>query len=249
MSGKPRTPSGDRDQHIQAARNWLDRAEKQFSDGQSVLASATLMLARAELKLTIEAVTAGVIETVPEKHRTPFRLVPVTRTVVGAAALAACLLLGIAVGWMFSPPPPMDPETDRGTLQLSHVPDQTPATVAIVDEPLMEIPVEIEPAVSDEEILIAEASTPIVAPSEETPPEITPSPAPVYRPRPVYRPVEPEPMEPAITEEPQTPEPSDGVEFADTEMPAIAGEMFHPAELTLRTIQALSERITSEDGE
>ena len=42
MSGTYTSPDGKRGQRIQAAHEWLVRAEKQFSDGQDVMAAATL---------------------------------------------------------------------------------------------------------------------------------------------------------------------------------------------------------------
>jgi hypothetical protein len=238
MSGNPTFSPRDKGLHFQAARDWLDRAEKQFSGGESVMASATLMLAQAELRLLVESVASGSVIATVERGSRPrgHRLLPMARTLLGAAALAACMLIGLAVGRITAPQQAQFPGVVPGSIHMASTAEPQVQPSAQPVEPEVQKP-NIEQTVQSggEEILIAEA------------PPAEPSPAPTHAPRPAYRPPSPEAPEPAETGAPSTPEPAEPVEIVAAE--PVLSDFLHPAELALRTIQALSGRLLAEDAE
>jgi len=249
MSGIPITPKGIRESRIQAAHNWLYRAEDQFASGQDVMAAATLMLAQAELKLMIESAMAEVPATTSVLDRAPKlkKRFAVSRNVLAVASMAACLVIGLVLGQYINHPAPTQP---AGVI---------PTIVQTADE----IPVTLEPPAADiavEEPQYEELSGTMLANGPSQPVEITepateitapiPTPRPVYRPRP-----EPEPSNIIIV--PDVPEPIATVEEtpsgtvpAQTNVVDIPsgndgndGNEINPAEVALRTIQALSQRL------
>ena len=130
MSGTSRPRSGDNGLHFKAARIWLDRAEKQFSSGESVIAAATLMLAQAELKIIVEEVASGAVKPQPVKRGNPFRLAPVARDVVTITALAACLMIGIFVGRAYAPIAPWV-ITEPTPIAIAQAPSEIPNSPAV----------------------------------------------------------------------------------------------------------------------
>lgn len=231
MSGSFQPPVGDRCTHIQAARDWLNRAEEQFAGGENVLASATLMLAQAELKLMVESVVAGACAPGPRKSDTGFRLARTARTAVGIAALAASLMMGIFLGRVLVPNTSV-PSGTAGPVQIVQAPPVTKATPGAPFEQV-EIPSTTQGA---EEGPTAVLSAELPQPELANPPRHR-------RPVPSLSPAGPEP---AAASTPTAPEsegsapvsrPHDSVE-TPPEIPVI-----HPAELALRTIRALSERL------
>jgi len=232
MSGIPNPSPRDKRLHIQAARNWLDRAEKQFSDGETVIASATLMLAQAELKLLVEHAIASEPVHTHEHHsrKSGFRFLPISRTLLGAAGLAACMLIGLAIGRVTAGQTFTEPSFIPGTIQtaseqqsLIH-PDE-PAVSSIED-------IESTQTIEAEETLIA------MAPPVET--------TPVYRPRPSRTAPAPELEQPIASPEYMIETTEISTPISVEPSPA---EFISPAELALKTILALTDRIQSEGAE
>jgi hypothetical protein len=229
MSGKTSSPDGNTARHIRAARDWLSRAEAQFADGRDVLAAATLMLANAELKLLVEDVASGAATDEPVTRVNPFRLSPLSRTLLGAASLAACLVIGVALGRLWAPAPSMLPtRTPATAVQIAETPEQPIATVFEVPGTTRIVisPVSIGEAQPEEPVMVADASTPQPAPAVHRPrPRVTHTPQPAE---------EISPPEPVGTERP--------VEAAEPE-PSPAANAISPEEVALRTIEALSDRL------
>jgi len=241
MSGLPASPDGNQDQRIQAARDWLNRAEEQFADGQEVLAAATLMLAQAELKLKVEGISGTATVEPPYPGPRRFRMPFIGRSILGAAALAACFLVGMVIG-------------QYGNFSVRDIgqPDE-PATVIQIaaGEPT---PVTIDPAIEsfteEPEFAAMEPETPVEAVEEVHLAEAPPVPRPVYRPRPVVT-SEPEPSEttspvrqtrnPLPTDTEPDLIPDEPVVVADVDAASSEGEI-STAEVALATVRFLSER-------
>ena len=234
MSGNSISPDGNKARHIRAARDWLSRAEAQFNDGQEVLAAATLMLANAELKLLVEDVANVTVADEPVIRPRPFRLSPLSRTLLGAASLAACLVIGIALGRILAPAPTILPsDTPVQAIQISETPERQVETVFEIPEIVrIEIPLEpVEETVPEEPVILADASPP------------QPSPA-VHRPRPGVTHT-PQPAEDITPSEPPAPEPVESdlpTETVESE-PTTVSHSISAEEVALRTIQALSNRL------
>lgn len=228
MRGESHPDPGSRSLHIEAARDWLRRAEEQLAEGESVLAAATLMLAQAEIKLLIEGVAERVAVEVPGTHRGRFQLAPLFRSAAAVAALAACLILGIVVGRVTTQGPAVSQD---GGISVS----QVPAPVTIQPFPPFGPPA---PSQEASEPVLAEGPSAVL--SAEVP---EPGPARQYRTRPVSpQPVLPEPAssfgtlpapEPAV--EPRPPLPA--------ALPEAPEYVVQPAEVALETVRALNERL------
>ena len=234
MSGNTISPDGNKARHIRAARDWLSRAEAQFSDGQEVLAAATLMLANAELKLLVEDVAIGAVADEPASRPRPFRLSPLSRTLLGAASLAACLVIGITIGRLQAPAPANLPiDTPASVLQLAETPERQVETVFEIPGTVrIEIPREpVGETAQEEPVILADASPPQPAPTVQRPrPRVTHTSQPVEE----VMPSEPPSPEPAASELPtETVEPE----------PSTASHSISAEEVALRTIQALSDRL------
>ena len=239
MSGTPPSPHRDQDVHIRAAREWLARADEQFAAGESVMAAATLMLAQAELRLLVERVASAVPAPLEARAPTPFKFLPLGRTLIGATALAACLILGVFIGRAWTPevavPGPTQLAGQAPSGELPVEPMQLPAVQPA--EPAT--PVEEVSAASQEETLLAEAPT-------------APSPAPSPPHRAVRRP--PQQATPSGSETPATvgeskPEEATASHPEEPGTAETAGEERIPAaEVALRTIRALSERLLRGDA-
>jgi hypothetical protein len=236
MSGTPNFPHGNLGQHLRAARDWLARAEAQFADGQEVLAAATLMLANAELKLMVEGVASGAAA---EKHvprSRVFRIAPLARTLLGAASLAACFVLGMALGRAWTTPSAIRQPggTPSAVVQIAQAP-QVPEAEAIEPGVIPEEP--SEPLLEGTQEVSEETAA-----SAETPPAARPAP----RTRPPSQPAEA--ARPVGVPAPESPGAAEPVESPPAE-PAVAVETQPPsseisvAEVALRTIQALSQRL------
>lgn len=148
MSDSSSSPKGKKHLHLQAARNWLDRAESQIESGMDIMAASTLMLAQAELKIMVEKIAVSpVTESTQQKSR-PSAIPRVSRALLAGAAVAACLVFGMAIGRMTAPTVEMAPIqlTQAGTI----IPDNPQIPVAD-EEPAGLIPV------VDESILIVDA--------------------------------------------------------------------------------------------
>jgi hypothetical protein len=232
MSGSLQPPIGDRCTHIEAARDWLNRAEEQFAGGDNLLASATLMLAQAELKLMVESVVAGACAPGPRKSDTGFRLARTARTAVGIAALAASLMVGIFLGRVLVPNT-STPSGTAGPVQIVQGPPVTPATPGTPTEQV-EVP-STSPGTEEGPTAVMSAELP--QPEPANPPRhrrsvLSPSPAPepvgATQPSPAAQ----EPDASAPTSRPH-----------ETIQPSPPIPLIHPAELALRTILALSERM------
>ena len=229
MSGTPHPRSGENAQHILAARDWLRRAEEQFEGGQAVLAAATMMLAQAELKIAVESVAGGIQSAHPKRVSNSFHLVPFTRTIVGAAALAACLIVGMAIGRVSSPMPPID--TNSIGVQIAQIPQPVTAPAASPEE-LSQVA-----GTTGAESVLAESTNPEIPPAE---PARTRRPIADHRlPEAIIGPIlpaEPSPgPAPAVLPSLEPPKP------VETVVPVKA--VFHPAEVALETIRVLSERL------
>jgi len=247
MIGNNPSMDGNKDRRIQAARDWLNRAENQFDSGQDVLAAATLMLAQAELKLMVEKVAGVSVSTLVEPRPRRFSLLPIGRTLIGAVALAACFLFGLYFGNAYNPTAPSVLPGDSVThaVQIADAGEAVPLTE----------PVEVIPAIPTPTI---EEPSEAVGPEEPSPvegdhaaPAFEPAPSrPIYRPRPAYTPIpEPEPVvyEPvlpvAVNIVDETPGVTAGVDTVSSE-----GEISE-AEVALATIRFLSERLLMEESE
>ena len=234
MSGNTISPDGNKARHIRAARDWLSRAEAQFSNGQEVLAAATLMLANAELKLLVEDVATGAVTDEPAIRPRPFRLSPLSRTFLGAASLAACLVIGIAFGRMLTPAPTVLPsDTPLPAVQISETPERNVETVFEIPGTVrIEIPREpVAETAPEESVIVADASPTQPAPTVQRPrPRVTHTPQPAEE----VRPSEPPAPEPVESERPS--------EVVEPE-PSTASHSISAEEVALRTILALSDRL------
>ena len=227
MSSTPHPPRGDNSRHMQAARNWLDRAEQQFSAGQSTIAAATLMLAQAELKIVVEGVAQATPRPESRPRTNPFRLVPVMRNAMAVASLAACLLMGILLGRAMAPGSPAGIATP-GPIQIAQVEQPAEAPPAKVEQPVAnptEGPTVIEGGPS--EVMAAE----------------TPAPASTHAPRYSHpRTSAAETSEPAPVEQPEPPVPVIAPPPLEPPEAAPIATAILPSEVALETIRALSER-------
>ena len=228
MSGTPHPPRGNNGRHIQAARDWLDRAEQQFSAGQSVIAAATLMLAQAELRIVVEGVAQAAPRPESQPRTNPFRLTPVARNAIAVASLAACLLMGIFLGRVIVPGSPAG-ITAPGPIQIAQVqpPETTPPSQ--VEQPVVnpiEEPTSVESGPS--EVMAAETPAPE---SNHVPRYSHPRSAPAQTNEPVPT-EQPEPPVPVIAPPPL--EPQDAAPLTTAIL---------PSEVALETIRALSERL------
>jgi len=237
MSGTPNSPQGNLGQHLRAARDWLARAEAQFADGQEVLAAATLMLANAELKLLVEGVASGAAAEKYVPRSRVFRIAPLARTLLGAASLAACFAFGMALGRAWTTPSaiPQPGETLSAVVQIAQAPE-IPEAEAIRPEVVAEEP--SEPLLEETQEVGEEA-----VPVAETPP----APRPAPRTRPQSRPAEAaRPVDISAPElhpeagAPVEPQPVEPVEAVEAQPPSSEISI---AEVALRTIQALSQRL------
>ena len=245
MSGLPDSPDGNQDHRIQAARDWLVRAEKQFADGQEVLAAATIMLAQAELRLMVEGVAGSSVAKTPKPGLRKFRMPRFGRTLIGAAALAACFVFGLFIGQVTGVPGPSLDQPDEtqpiiqiaeeATTPAAREPEQEPG----VAEPVLDIPDLDEVTEVDEEVFVAEA------------PPVT---RPVYRPRPSLAGESELPeTAPEVRQIrnplPQDPEPElipDELSVvADVDAASSEGEI-STAEVALAAVRFLSERFLEE---
>jgi len=254
MVGTTSSPKGNRYTHFQAVRNWLDRAEDQFESGQDMLASATLMLAQAELRLVVEGVMSGDAAADHTEPKKRVRIFPVLRTSLGVAALAACLVLGIVIGRMGN-----IGVTDPGQ---SPIMQQSPV-IQIADG--QDISDTGEQAVADQlpedetPVLVAEAPTESESPAEDETVTVSDPEEPVYTPPVVNRPrtpvrvSEPVPEPVDVSDVPVEPEvvltgetgPDDGISSID-ESPS---GLINPAEVTLNTVRTLTDLLISGDAE
>jgi len=214
------------------------------------MAAATLMLAQAELKLMVESVTSDVPVTTSVLDRAPKirKRFVISRNVLTVASMAACLVIGLALGQYINNPAPTQPTGVIPTIVQTA--DEIPvaleqrATEIAVEEPQQgELPGTLLANGPSQPVEIVEPATEITAP--------IPTPRPVYRPRPV-----PEPSNVVAVEE--RPEPIATVEEIPSDtVPAQAnvvdipsgndGNEINPAEVALRTIQALSQRLFLND--
>jgi hypothetical protein len=251
MSGNTSSPHGIQDRRIQAAREWLNRAEAQFASGQDVLAASTLMLAQAELKLAVEKI-AGTKATAPVvAGQKKFRLQPIGRSLIGAVALAACFLFGIYIGNVNAPNANIG-VPDEGPAAIVQIADAQP----VVEAPIVElediIPVEESPEMTA--IEGASISEETAVPEEEQPVYAPPASRPNYRPHTVRTPPpEPAPVSmepPAPSEINPLPEAGEPVEVSYEPPPVVPGVdavssegEVSEAEVALATIRFLSERL------
>ncbi len=233
MSGTYTSPDGKRGQRIQAAHEWLVRAEKQFSDGQDVMAAATLMLAQAEMKLIVEGVATDVVKTKPAPIARVKRPRIAGRTIFAIASLAACFLIGIMLGRVTVPP-----------VQVEPVGTSSPVIRIAEAEPSPVAPLDIGPALIEEGTVGEPVSPEKDIVEDEIPVVETPSPAPAWRP--ARRPSpSPEPAVIPVTEEPELVVVEPPSKPADVD--SVSSESrISSAEVALRTIQALSERLLQE---
>ena len=235
MSGNPLFSNRDQNLHFQAARDWLNRAESQVSDGQHVMASATLMLASAELKLMIEGLSARVATLAAQPSKSIFTLLKLNPGIVGAIAMAGCLLFGIWVGQMIPSNPSVVPEQASGVSLASDTEKPVDRALMAKLPKVAENPAEntiIEETPAD----AVEAAETEAAESQPTAPRRTST-----RPRARANPIIEEPVAEAASSEPVTvsePEPVNVSEPADNQPVKL-----NAAELSLRTIRALTERM------
>ncbi len=240
MSGSYTSPHGNQSEHLKAAHDWLARAEQQFASGQEIIAAATLMLAQAEMKLLVEGVASvSPVEKAGAKPRAG-RLLPIGRSILAVAGLAACMLIGIAIGRA------MMPQTSL------IVPIETPAPVIQISEtePVGNLTA-VSPASTQEQTpLVADAG--VIDQREntgvpETPKPVTPirHPSPT-RPQPVsiHNPEASSPPPEPLAPEPAVSEPA--TETSEV-VPAPSERGISAAEVALRTIRALSARLLRED--
>lgn len=118
--GLARTSVGRVTVHIQGARGWLERAEREWQHGCRARAVLDLSLAEAEVRLARHAATS---EPVPALRRRP----------AVALALAAAGVLAVAVaGELRGPrqPPPQPAHASVRAVSLGYVPGAVLALVA-----------------------------------------------------------------------------------------------------------------------
>jgi hypothetical protein len=231
MIGTTHSPSGDQGRRIQAAQDWLRRAEDQFDAGQAISATATLMLAQAELKLAIEAVASGVKTSHPVRKSNPFKLAPILRTVATTSALAACLLIGIIAGRISAPNPGPANFAPVG-IPMAQVPN--------TGQPEQQFTIPEQPDTGAESVA-SESTGPESAgtsPSHYRRPNISHQ-APIDAVENVKIPEPPSQPSPVISPLPESPIPVDNY---------VPAKVFvHPAEVALETIRAISERLLEEE--
>jgi len=250
MSGNPSSPKGIRNDRIKAAHNWLDRAEQQYASGQDILAVATLMLAQAEMKLMIETASASshVTETVSEPIPETKKGLAVSRNVIAAAAMAACLVVGLVLGQFLNQPAPVQPSGDSTPVinLAGEIPDQPVQLPYVQPDEESQADLQSEVLLAEETLIPEEFSTPVI--ETITPP---PAPRPVYSPRP-----RPEPVTVAEAPVSDIPEPLATFDEASSDTTpqetgvddTPSGNEISSAEVALRTIQALTERLLLEDA-
>ncbi|HEX9744914.1 MAG TPA: hypothetical protein VGB30_05755 [bacterium] len=245
MSGNPRPLSRDINVHLVAARDWIGRAEKQFSDGQGILASSTLLLAQAELKIVVER-TALTVAPMRKESKTAKKAVLPIRQLVTVGAMAACLVIGLALGKFTVVAPAVEiPDSVNQSMlaENTSVPEAGNDTGSI---PNFSILPELTNDISNEDpILLAGAD-----PSAETPvtndhPAFTNT---VYSPPAVSR--VPDTMEPVDTaaDEPAVIITADEPDMASTEH-VRGGEKVDSDKISLNVVRSLSERILGEHTE
>ena len=239
MSGSYTSPHGNQSEHLKAAHDWLARAEQEFASGQEIMAAATLMLAQAEMKLLVEGVASvSPVEKAGAKPRAG-RLLPIGRSILAVAGLAACMLIGIAIGRAMMP---------QGSQIL---PGETSAPVVQISEtePVGDLTA-VSPASTQETPLVADAG--VIDQPENTGVPETPQPiTPIRHPSPTHhQPVSTQNPE-ASSPLPEPPAPEAAVSKPATEtsevVPAPAERGISAAEVALRTIRALSARLLRED--
>lgn len=244
MSGNSPTPYGEQNLHIDAARDWLNRAESQLSDGQPILASANLMLAQAELRLLVEGIVSSASEPVAERRKSGITVGFLKPRLIGAVAMAACLIIGIAIGNIAARTsmPSIDATTPSQSLVA-----EIPGTNEIRQETVVP---EIVPEIPEVEI-VTEGTAGQDEISQQ--PEILITDASPSRPRRTYSP-RPSP-EPAIEPLPgsaSVPEPSN-VSETEPEPPLMtagfAYDNLNTAELSLRTIRILTDKMSGGNAE
>lgn len=148
MSGSSFSPKGKKHQHFNAARDWLDRAESQIESGMDIMAASTLMLAQAELKIMVESIALSQVTEAQPKPR-PSAIPRVSRALLAGAAVAACLVFGMAIGRLTVPTVDMAPVqlTQAGAIlpdspQIPVADEESAGLIPVVDEsiPIVDAP-------------------------------------------------------------------------------------------------------------
>lgn len=237
MSGQHTSHFGRSSLHLEAARDWLARAEQKLTAGESVMAVADLMLAQAEIKLLVEHTSRGKRRSVQTSRGPAFRIAPVARKTAYIGALAACLIFGMILGRLVLPVHQPDAE------EISPVP------IASSEEPRQ------YPLMASEQPVLEETGPTNVSSGEwnagnEAIPE---APKPVKM---AKKPARPVPKHGEIEK------PADEVSFgpspvsASVELPVVpvmepgtdlSKTVIHTAEIALETIRAMSERFNKEN--
>jgi hypothetical protein len=260
MSGTSSPIRGKKSQHFQAARNWLDRAESQIESGMDIMAASTLMLAQAELKLVVESIASG--PAIEETHLKPkiFRFPKGARNLLGGAAIAACLILGIAIGRMTLPVNGF--VQNQNPLQIAqteinenNIPDQNPSdnqpiTAPTPDESILSVDDNGPEALAGATLTETGEETGENPAVTSTPQPEAPVSAPPSRPHRTHvanNPVNTIATAPSetVSEPPSIPDSPDIAEILPGESETIH-EQISSAEVALRTILALSDRLREE---
>ncbi|MCX6646271.1 MAG: hypothetical protein NTY09_07935 [bacterium] len=263
MSGTSSPIRGKKSQHFQAARNWLDRAESQIESGMDIMAASTLMLAQAELKLAVESIASGPAIEETEYKPKILRFPKVSRNILGGIAIAACLVLGIAIGRITLPGNGIIQNQNPMQIAQTGITENiTPGQIPSGDQLIT------EPAPDESVLPIADNGPEALAGATltETGEEISENPVvtstpqpnvPVYAPpsrphrthvtnNPVNTNLQPvETPSETVSEPPSIPDSPDIAEILPGESEAIH-EQISSAEVALRTILALSDRLREE---
>lgn len=256
MSGSSSPRKGKNSRHFQAARDWLNRAESQIDSGMDIMAASTLMLAQAELRLVVESIASGTVVEKPELKPRVLGFPPVSRVLLGGVAVAACLILGMAIGRMTIPD--MGQATGQEPVRIvqAEIPENVTSEQVPVFEPESEIPVVIIDELDDPMVdsgIEAVAGTTFPEPVEEpviweSPPSVPVSAPPVSHqpasdtsvpeethPQPVETPPDDVSTPPSIEDRPHAADAATGEGASHGKISS--------AEVALRTILALSDRL------
>jgi len=233
------SPRGDAQCHIEAARDWLCRAEKQFRTGQSIMGAATLMLAQAEMKLAVEGVGTQVSIPDTDYPKPTLRLNRMGKTAFTAIAFAACLIFGIFLGHAINPYPSDNaiPRIADSGQSISSIPGQPggiPSTEILQPTTGEEgsVPTESAGITAVESMGTSDSSAEKSVESGNRP---SAKPSGISHREPAGIPVAIPETRAGISE-------TQSDESAEVSSPS-SSEEISPAEVTLRTIRALAERL------
>jgi hypothetical protein len=215
------------------------------------MAASTLMLAQAELKIMVESIALSTVTESAQPKSRPSGIPRVSRALLAGAAVAACLVFGMAIGRMTAPTVEMAPVqlTQAGTIipdspQVPVTDEESAGLIPVVDESIPIVDASdheavagmVFPAPDDETIDTGIEPYGPPLPVSSAPPPREPYYSPVTESQPVETPSTVASTLPATPEEPQ----AAGSHPEETLAPET---VLSSAEVALWTILALSDRL------